>query len=343
MTALYVLLFASPLQKEPIFKPVWVDNLSRPSPEASAAGQVVGFRMGKIFGYANPDGRIRFLDNAQFGVAMDGDRFINFSSVSQNLVMRDSSGRILSSVEALGYPILSSGRFFVINPDRTSLSEIGGQGIAKWNHEFGSLITCISSTKSLLVAGLLDGSISVLGADGKVLANYTPGGSRIAVIYGCAISPDGNRIGLISGLDPQRFILLDRTPSGFKFTKAFDLRTDFRSQAFIHFFPRVPYVYYEGSGGAGYISLRGGSMGTLPVPGTVRSMILGPGSFLYVASVENRGTAQRNDGYLSVISPPASLVATSRLPGNQLFLTSEAGSVYLGADQTFMRVDYADN
>jgi hypothetical protein len=343
-TALYVLLFSKPLRTEPVISPAWVESLSSPRPAAGPPTQAsIGFRMGDIFGYTTPTGGIQYLNVSQFEVQMDGNRFINFSSVPQNLVMRDSSGRILSSIESQGYPILTAGRYFVINTDRTELMELTDQGDTKWQNDFGSMITCMGATKALAVVGLLDGSIAVVDGSGRTVTAYAPGGSRVQVIYGCAISDDGSRIALVSGLDPQKLVLLSRARGGYRPYSVLNLETSFRSAVFVNFLPGVPYVYYEGAGSAGYVSISGRQIGTLPLRGTVRAVSLGPKSLLFLLSssaADSSGKGPQSE--LTVVRPPNSIVARSTFPGGNLFLRSIGSAIYLGVDRTLMRLNYAD-
>lgn len=344
-TAAYILVFSTPLKKEPVFTPRWVENLAAPSriADASSTGSSFGFRIGNVFGYATPDGAIRYLNTAQFDVAMSGKRFINYSSVSNNLVEKDSTGRILVTIPAKGYPILSGGRFFIIGDHRMALAEMTSDGSRLWRRNFGSLITSMEATPRNLVIGLLDGRLLLLNKKGEATYAYTPKGSKIEAIYGCAVSSDGRYIAVVSGLDPQRFTLLRRASKGYRPERVADLPTSVRHQVFLHFFPGVPYVYIERPGAIDYFPLGRGKAGTVAVEGQVRAMAAGRGPLLYALSAparHGRGKAAPG-GELSAFTATGSVLARSPLAGSRFFLKTRGDALYVGTDMTLMRFDPA--
>lgn len=344
-TVVYILVFSSPLKKQPAFAPQWIQNLTNPSKVAGlTSNETVGFRIGDVFGYVTPEGAMKYLDTAQFNVAMSEGRFINYSSVSKNLVEKDSSGRITLTVASRGYPILMAGRFFVIDTDRMAISELDSQGAVLWNREFGSLVTSMEANSSSVVVGLLNGSLVVLNKRGDKTFSYTPGGSRIPVVYGCAISADGQYIAVVSGLDPQKFILLQRDASGYRPRRVVDLNRELRQQVLIHFFPNIPYVYVESSGAVDYFALRGEASGVVQVDGRVAGMAAGSGPLIYAVSEKapaSDGNGPRSgNAQLIVFTPPGEIMTRSDFPAARLFLKAEGQAVYLGAGMELMRFDY---
>ncbi len=341
-TAAYILIFSSPLKKEPILTPVWVQNLSRPTKIANSTnGNTVGFRIGDVFGYATPDGAIKYLDTTQFNVAMADKRFINYSSVSKSLVEKNTAGRITQTIDSRGYPIFMDGRSFVINTDRTALTELDSEGSEVWSRDFGSLITSMDVSSALTVVGLLNGSVVVVTKDGRIEYRYTPGGSKVSVVYGCAISSDGEYVALVSGLDPQKFILLARDKNGYRPRMVVDLAVPVHHQVHLHFFPNNPYVYVESPGAINYFGTDGHISGFIPVSGAVSTISAANDSLVFAVSktaggdTSNAGTAE-----LTVFAPPARVIARSVFNGRRFFVTTEGDSLFLGADKNLMRIDY---
>lgn len=345
-SVVYILVFSSPLKKEAAFIPQWVQNLADPSRIAGLkSSETVGFRIGDIFGYVTPHGAVKYLDTAQFNVAMSDGRFINFSSVSKTLVEKDSSGRIRLTVASRGYPILLAGRFFVIDTNRVAISELDSQGTVLWSREFGSVITSMEANSSIMVIGLLKGSLVVLDRRGGVAYTYEPGGSRIPAIYGCAVSADGQYIAVVSGLDPQKFILLRRDASGYRPRRVVDLRGELRRQVLIHFYPNVPYVYIEADGAIDYFALRGAASGEIKVGGRVTGMAAGSGPLIYAVSEKAPSSKENGSGVgsaqLTIFTPAGKTVTRGDFSAGRLFLKAEGDAVYLGADMRLMRFDYA--
>ena len=336
-TIAYLLIFSSPLKKEPVFKPAWVQNLAAPTSIPAAKDAVnIGFRIGNIFGYATPQGTIKYLDTTQFNVAMENGKFVNYSSVSKNLVEKDASGRIVLSINSDGYPLFIGGRFFIISTDRTALSEINEQGSTLWSRDFGSLITAMDSNSTTTVVGLLNGSIEVVGKTGKELFHYRPTGSKLPAIYGCAISASGDHIAMVSGLEPQRFTLLTRDPkSEYRPQRVVDLGTDIRRETYLHFFPGIPNVYVEVPNAVEYYSTTGASSGKIPVSGSIASMAAQNGLVYAVSSQSSQAGAE-----LTAFAPSGGVVARQNFANGALFLKAIDKSIYLGTGHRLMRIDF---
>lgn len=344
-TAAYLLIFSTPLKKEPVFKPAWVQNLTSPMKiTAPRNSQSVGFRIGEVFGYAAPNGAIQYLDTTQFNVAMAGARFINYSSVSKDLIEKDSSGRIVLTVNSRGYPVFIDGRFFVINTNRTTLSEIDKQGAVLWTRDFGSLITAMDANPASVVIGLLDGSMLVVDTGGEIGFRYTPGGSKVPLVYGCTISADGSHIALVTGLDPQRFILLGRDKTGYRPRRIVDLGSDVRREVFLHIFSHVPYVYVELPGAIDFFSTKKALSGRISVPGRIAGMSAAENLIYAVSEVPSRESGGSKPGTtrgeLTIFTPAGRVVMRGRLPSGPLFVKARADSLYLGAGRRLMRIDH---
>lgn len=336
-TIAYLLIFSSPLKKEPVFKPAWVQNLAAPKAVPASKDAVnIGFRIGDIFGYATPEGAIKYLDTTQFNVAMENGRFVNYSSVSTNLVEKDSSGRIILSINSGGYPLFMGGRFFIISTDRTALSEVNSQGTKLWSRDFGSLITAMDGNSTDTVVGLLNGSIDVVDQGGKEIFHYRPTGSKLPAIYGCAISSNGDYIALVSGLNPQRFILLTRdAKSGYRPQRVVDLGTDIRRETYLHFFAGIPNVYVEVPNAVEYFSTTGAPSGKVPVAGRIASMAARNGLVYAVSSQGSQAAAE-----LTAFTPSGGVVARQSLANGALFLKAIDKSIYLGTGHRLMRIDF---
>lgn len=343
-TIIYVLIFSLPLKKELVFKPRWVQDLTHPSKIAkSATSEAIGFRIGQVFGYATPQGAVEYLNTTPFNVAMTDKYFINFSSVSQDLVEKDRSGRITRTVASRGYPIFLANRFFIIDTDRRAISERDGQGETLWRRDFGSLVTSMAANASEVVVGLMNGSIVVVGKRGRVSFRYAPGGSKIPIVYGCAISQNGDYLALVSGLDPQKFILLARAKSGYRPRRIVTLDTPQRNEVFIHFYPGVPYVYVESSGAVDYFALLGNRSGRIPVDGRIVGMSNGNNAVIYAVSAAISSPGKDSSSRLAELTafaPAGNVLMRTRFPAGQLFVKAQGDSVYLGAETSLMRIDY---
>src|SRR5208283_1832169 len=107
----------------------------------------------------------------------------------------------------------------------------------------------------------------LLNGKGLPLFEYSPGGSRIAVIVGSAVAPDNSLIAAVSGIDPQVLTVFRRGSSGYASLATLRLSSDFRREIRMGFSPDSRFCFLEGMSGAGlfdpgaqtlrWVSLRG--------------------------------------------------------------------------------------
>lgn len=113
-----------------------------------------------------------------------------------------------------------NGRFFFVRDDSQGVSEIDRSGKPLWNGEFPAPITAVALTDTLSAWGLLDGSIHLIETGGAVNSVIKPAStglsSRFSCLYGVALSPDGNMVAALFGLEPQHFAVFERDANGFR-------------------------------------------------------------------------------------------------------------------------------
>lgn len=235
---------------------------------------------------------------------------------------------------------MTSGRFLIVTTDRTSLEEANSQGDVLWKRDFGTVITAIDVTSNELVVGLLDGSLVLLGKDGRESFAYSPGGSRVPVIYGVGLAPDARYIAVVSGLSPQRFTLLERRDVSYRPARVLDLPEGSRQRVFLHIFAGIPYVYYEAADGLRYFALRDSQAGTLPLQGG-QVVDVAPGVAPYVYVLSTQTTIQFN-AELQIVNPPGQVVARLSFPGRGLYLRPLGRSILVGSDHELSRLDLVE-
>jgi hypothetical protein len=91
-----------------------------------------------------------------------------------------------------------------------------------------------------------------LDSYGKRIFYFEPGGSRYEIILGCAVSKNGLRLGIISGIDSQRFLFLERsanTESEYRVIYHEFLDAGFRRPVRIFFIDEDRRIIFERAGG----------------------------------------------------------------------------------------------
>ena len=232
----YILLFPVGLKPEIGHKPAWVTDVMSDSTQSARehAGGVIPFVFDTRFGYVSDDGDLLLSKPTLFGVAIDSDRFINYSSVSGNLVVQDHYGEVTDNLAIRGYPILLQNRFFVISSNRAEMAELDDEGSIVWKREFASIISDFDAQSDLMALGLLDSRVQIVGSGGEVRQEIEFLGSRINAVYGCALSADGKILAVVHGLDPQYLSAYDLREGGETIRK-WTLDAEFRTTRHIVF------------------------------------------------------------------------------------------------------------
>lgn len=125
--------------------------------------------------------------------------------------MRTPDGAAAFTIEdGHGYPFFLDGRAFVMHSDQNSVSRLDADGSIEWTYDFTAPVTCVDAAAGFLLAGTLAGTAELVDGEGRGVYTAEPSGSRIAGVYGCALSADGSMMALVCGLDRQRFVLMGR-------------------------------------------------------------------------------------------------------------------------------------
>ena len=289
---IYFFLAARPVPKEVILAPGWISSIeSGPQTgrlldvqaedsEKPAGGtesqsenlsgsdyetnnddvQYFPFTLNSRFGYIDTLGQFAVNKIITENIYLSRNMWTEYNAEPSNIEIKNILDEaIINIYNAHGYPILLDDRVFIISSDQNSLSEIDKNGNILWAYEFGAPLTCIDARAGLLLTGSLDGIIEIFNSDGERIFYFEPVGSRYAVILGCAISHDGSRIGIISGIDQQRFLLLERFGNfggDYKVVYHEYLDTGFRRPVRILFIDDDQRIVFERTGGIGCYNIK---------------------------------------------------------------------------------------
>ena len=219
------------------------------------------FSLGSRFGFVGQeDGRFTVNRTTKSNVSLSGNYWAEYEAEPARVTIYDNKGETYTVIEnPRGYPFFldegrGRGRIFVVGSEQNSISEIDASGSVSWTYEFAAQITCVDAARGLLLAGSLDGSIVIIDSTGRKVFSFEPGGSRYPVILGCAISRDGSRLGIISGIDNQRFLYLEHfgaSSGDYKVVYHEFLNDGFRRPVFVNFVENDRWVIFERTGGLG--------------------------------------------------------------------------------------------
>jgi len=266
LITVYYFLFPRPSGKELIISP---DQLTVLKPVLSSADTsfipALAVRSGNNAGYLDADHELRAFFSSRM-MAVDSS-WIAVSG-DDGLSLMEPGGRLIARIPDSAYPFTRNGNLFLYRNKTGILSKIDpANGRVLWRREYISEITVLDGCPGKTLVGLLDGRVELIDDTGGILLEYRPGGSRIEAVYGGAISRDGSMIALISGLDPQRFILLEERKNGYRPVTHHDTGTDFRRSVAIDFVINDSRVLYENNGFIDAVNLNGYAVSPLDLSG----------------------------------------------------------------------------
>jgi len=257
----YFFAAARPVPRETILAPRWISSLedgSSPtaiSGNVQKSGQLLPFELGGRFGYIYPSGQFAINRIKTGNICLGEKMWAEYGAEPENIEIKDVTEQTIINIEnARGYPVLLDNRVFIIGSEQNALSEIGENGSVLWTYEFGAPLTCIDAAAGLVLTGSIDGVIEIINSEGRRIFYFEPGGSRYAVILGCALSGSGSHIGIVSGIEQQRFLLFERYGnSGGEYKVVYHefLETGFRRPVHVSFVDEDQSVIYEQPGGIG--------------------------------------------------------------------------------------------
>ncbi len=338
----YFFAAAFPLRKEISLRPAWARDVSRDAAPAapvgdSPAGRLLAFSLGGRYGSVSRDGEVLFSRGAPFDVAVSDSLIVPYARDSAELTALGPDGSPRFRISAEGWPFFRSGRLFVVSPEMNSISEYSQEGQALWSYDFPFSVTEFAASPSLAVAGLLDGTLEFLDARGDSVLSFSPGGSRIEVILGTALSPDQEAVAAVCGADRQRFVLLSKKGGTFRVRRHRYLESDYREPVSVRFTRDGRYVLYRQPEGVQVFDREGGTESILPVRAQSFEVESDP-----PRGLEFLFARQSRSWTVACFQPPDRMIFSYILPGGAFWSRFADGSLYLGTGNTIGRIDIAE-
>jgi hypothetical protein len=335
---LYLFLFPQPSGREAFFKPVWSRVIPPAADRAPDAGgpeaRLSWFKAGRHFGFVRLDGQVLHAAQILHGVALCEQGFINYPRVADNFVFQDPLGRFQYAAPGHGYPVLDPGGdlLYSVSTDLAELRRLDRDGAVLWSAGFYSPITALALSGGECAVGLLDGSLKLLDAGGRIAQDFLPDSSRIAVILGAALAP--GRLAVLSGIDPQRLTLLEKRGGQYSPLQTLVTGSDLRREAFLGFLAGGRFLACETDTGLALWDLRRAASSQLP--GRPLALSSTAEGLLALGSREGGGSRLR------VLRPLSSPLYERSLAAGELFLRFLDRSLLLGFAGRLLRADYLE-
>jgi hypothetical protein len=225
-----------------------------------------------------------------------------------------------------------------VGNEQNFISRLNNNGEEMWTYDFSSPVTCVDASDSSLLAGTLSGEAILLDSFGvPVFTPFEPGGSRLSIILGCAISKDASRFALISGIGEQRFLLLESAGDTFKVIYHEFLGTGFRRPVHISFINNDSKVVFEREGGLSIYTIGARKSVSINLKGEIYALDGDEEHLFVITSINSNSPAE---GYafgaaekrLIVIRYPSFIVNEALFKSENAFLARRGSRLYLGGD-----------
>ncbi|MDR2760107.1 MAG: WD40 repeat domain-containing protein [Spirochaetaceae bacterium] len=333
----YAFIAGRPIPVETILTSQWLRSLESDYPDFENTGPLIPFELGGHFGYVDFQGYFA-LNRVKGGyVSLSKDLWAEYQAQPESIEVRDPlNSRIITIKNSRGYPKFLDNRIFIINYDQTSLSLVDESGIIQWTRDFAAPLTYMDAAAGLIVTGALDGTVELLDGNGRlVFPPFEPGGSRYSVILGCRISRDGSKLAIVSGIDPQRFLLLERFGDSYKVIYHEFLPQGFRREVHLAFIDNDNRVVFERNGGLGIYTIQTRKSLFLPLDGDIHAIDgSGDDGFLFIITSETG--LQKN---LVVIRLPETKIIETPFISQTVFLGRQDSRVFIGGGTTMASFD----
>jgi hypothetical protein len=304
------------------------------------SASLVPFKQGNRFGYVDKNGNFA-INQAQRGyVSIADQHWSEYDAMPEQLrIHSPASNRTITVDHPRGYPLFLDNRVFLVSAEQTALAELDDSGAILWTHNFTSLITTVDAAAGFIVAGLIHGAVEILDKRGMRVFSFEPGGSRVAVITGCAISADGSRVAIVSGIDPQRFLLLERYGDmeniEFKVVYHEFLETGTRQAVHVEFVDLDRSVAFERQGGLGIYDIASRSSIKLPLYGRIIEIDkVGSERVLFLLTAQE-GIEKR----LVAVRFPGTIIIDAPFKSQVFFLNRWENRVYIGGNMTLSSIE----
>lgn len=355
---IYIFITARPVSEETVLKPRWIISLESNYPVSlgdftgSEAGgkNFLPFRLGDRYGYVGDDGKFVINKTGKGYISLSEENWTEYEAYPSSIrVMNPLNEPVLDIEKPGGYPLFLDNRIFIVGSEQNSLAALGPKGEELWTYDFPAPITCIDAAGGYVLTGTLDGTVILLNSLGvPVITPFEPGGSRLSVILGCSISRDASRLAIVSGIDNQRFLLLEQAggeprsirdtqrgqegipPDTYKVVYHEFLTSGFRRPVYISFVDNDEKVAFQREGGLGIYDIKTRASINLPLEGDI-SILDNSGGDRFLFLITSQGPGQKR--FISV-RYPGTIVLDVPFKSDTAFFARRGSRLYLGGDST---------
>ncbi|MDR1058262.1 MAG: WD40 repeat domain-containing protein [Treponema sp.] len=338
---LYVFAAAQPIPVETVLRARWLTSLEsnypivmEETPRTGGETSPLPFRVGNRFGYLDEDGRFSINKVRSGYISMSETSWAEYGAAPEQIEIFDPLNKpLLTLTDPQGYPLFLDDRIFLVGKEQNSITALDGNGNESWRYDFSAPLSCIDAAAGLVLTGSLDGVVELLDSSGRlVFAPFEPGGSRLAVILGCALSRDGSRFAVVSGIDDQRFLLLEKSADAYRVIYHEFLTDGFRRPVYLSYTYTGRRGVFDREGGLGLYDIDNRTSVFLPMEGEIAALD-GAGSDNLLFIISSLGEDAKK---LAAVSFPGRIILEAPFKSASAFLSRRGNRIYVGGDSSMV-------
>lgn len=347
LLVIYMFAAAVPMQKDVYLMPVWASSIKNSQTDSIYIGQEIpssdelkknfigktpiAFSLGKAFGYFTENGEVLRSETADKRFSISSNAWTTYSgkTLFTDIYLPDEfdNQKPFLRIDEPGYVYIDKNRFFLFEPDGSSLSQYSDKGEKIWTYSHTSPITAFQSSSAGCVMGYSDGLLVCLDSDGNKLFSFYPGGSDYQAVMGAAISEDGKQVLCLCGLNRQRVLLISVLDRQHKIVFHSYFKKDLRRQAFTAFDKTGRFAIFESADGIGIIDLKKLKL----------SLIKEDGFMIGLGSQDKKDLLtvllqKENECSLLLIDPSGFMIGKTKFKATNAFLIQKENKIYIGTD-----------
>jgi hypothetical protein len=324
----YMFLFPRGLGKDCFLVPVAAYPLEK-APVDAPVGQGFLYQLGGKEGALSPDGVPLFYRTTLAQTSVSG-RYSAWYDPTADLTYVQDGHSLLFHKNGKAYPYWVRNRLYFIGDERMGLTEMDLKGNPLWSTQLGSLLTALDAGPHLTVLGTLGGQVHIFGSSGKSLLSFAPGGSRFPVIYNVAISQDEKKVLLISGLDPKRFLVLEKGGGDFRPVFHQEIKDSRPYSTPLGFLQDDDWAYYTTPRNLTLLNLQNDRQTVIPFQGDLRGITMNSSSLITAV------TGYESSSLLHIWSTHGSSLLYAPFQAKDVLLFERGPLLLLIADQTVL-------
>ena len=333
---IYLFAAAVPLSDDFYFQPEWTRSIINAPPIGAAGAEGLrAFMLGDEFGFFSSSGEVYKGNAGGLRFSAGGGAWCVYAEDARSTEVRGADGSLKMTVNAAGFVHLTENGVYLFHPGGGAVSRYAEDGNVIWTREEAAPITAFSDSAAGTIMGFGSGLLLAVDAEGRNLFSFYPGGSEHSVVVGAAISQDGRLAVCVSGINPQRVLLIEIENRQQRITAHRNIDGELRRQVFVGFSASGDRAFFETPAGLGILDTQARSFSEVPIGGRVLNVVEYSGTGFFAA------LAKTNPGShaLILMQNPAVEVSRVSFECQDAFLLFADGGLCLGTDGNISKVN----